>query len=82
MLLQNNPKFQQEYKEFTDKINSLSNNKIKLEAQRLLRDLLSEVKRLDHNHSELNFQNQLPDSVSLTRNKLFEIRKNLKKLLP
>lgn len=81
MLLQNNPRFQQEYQEFTNKINSISDLRTKSEAERLLRELVAEVKRIDHGHQELNFQKQLPDGIDLTRNKLSEIRKKLIKIL-
>jgi hypothetical protein len=81
MLLQNNLRFQQEHQNFTDKINQISNEKVKVEALRLLRELVAEVKRIDHGHQELNFQKQLPDGIDLTRNKLVKIRKQLVKIL-
>lgn len=80
-MLQKNPRFQQEYREFSEKINLLSNEKAKLEAQKLMRDLVTEVKRLDHSHQELNFQRQLPDDIGHSRNKLTEIRKKISKIL-
>lgn len=80
-MLLKNPKFQQEYREFSEKINSLSNEKAKTEAQRLLKELVTEVRRLDHNHQELMFQRQLPDDIGQSRNKLTEIRKKIVKIL-
>lgn len=50
MRLADSPKFQKEYKEFRDAIDKISDQKIKLELEKLLKNLIFEVRMLDSKH--------------------------------
>ena len=81
MLLQSSSKFQEEYRKFKEGIDKLTDSKAKTRAEQLLKDLLTEVKRLDRVHQGLTFHQPLPDDIKMSRNKLFEIRKKLSNLI-
>ena len=71
-----NPKFQKEYKEFRDAIDKISDQKIKLELEKLLKNLIFEVRMLDSKHEEMAFGNKLSDTGDYRQN-LFDLRRQL-----
>jgi 16S rRNA C1402 N4-methylase RsmH len=81
MLLQNSLKFQEEYRKFKEGIGHLTDIRAKNQAQQLLKDLLTEVKKLDQVHQGLTFQQKLPEDIRMSRSKLTEIRKKLSNLI-
>jgi hypothetical protein len=77
MQLSKSPKFLQEYEEFKNKINKISNPDKKRELTDLLNQLVNEVRALDNKHAEITQFSKLPSSVSDIRENLFNIRKTL-----
>ena len=80
-MLQKNQRFLNEYQVFSNKIKLLPDEDTKNEAERLLKDLVAEVVRLDQNYQELAFNRQLPDNINQCRDNLLQIRKKLYKIL-
>jgi hypothetical protein len=55
----------------------MSNEQDKLEANKLLNNLISEVKNMDNMYVDMVYANQLPTQGSEMRNKIGSIRKQL-----
>jgi hypothetical protein len=77
-MLANNERFKKEYKQFSEKISMIPDEKIKTEMNQLLQKLLSEVRSIDNYHHELINGNKLAtDSISTQRSSLSSIRQQL-----
>jgi hypothetical protein len=74
-------KFQREYKEFQEKISSVTSTDVKKELEGLLSKLVSEVKSLDNQHQELANNKQFPMFASDARSNIVEIRRQLNRKL-
>jgi hypothetical protein len=74
-------KFQKEYKDFQDKISTVTNENIKKELEGLLSKLVNEVKSLDLQHQELSTTKQFPITASDARSNIIEIRKQIDRRL-
>jgi transcriptional regulator of met regulon len=81
MLLEKSNQFQTEFRQFKESIEKVTDTKTKQQLENLLNQMLNEVKELDKCHLELIYQQQLPTSVDNHRSKLFEIRKQINRLL-
>lgn len=81
MHFSNNPKIQQELKEFSDKIDTVSNEQVRDELDRKFRQLCREIKELESSHMMLTTQKLLPSSISDTRQKITDLRKSIHKTL-
>lgn len=81
MQLQNNTRFQEEYKLFYDKLQLVSDPNTKLTAEHLLLELVQETINLDNQHHELPFKKSVSENFNASRNKLITIRKKLVSLL-
>ncbi len=77
MQLSKSPRFLQEYEDFKNKIEKVSNPDKKKELVDLLNQLVNEVRALDNKHNEISQFSKLPSSVGDIRESLFNIRKAL-----
>lgn len=77
MQLSKSPRFLQEYEDFKNKIDKISNPDKKKELTDLLNQLVNEVRALDNKHNEISQLSRLPSSVGDIRESLFNIRKTL-----
>lgn len=77
MQLSKNPRFLQEYEDFKNKIDKISNPDKKKELTDLLNQLVNEVRALDNKHNEISQFAKLPSSVGDIRESLFNLRKTL-----
>lgn len=74
-------RFQKEYTEFRNMIDGIENERVKKECTELLTKLVREVKQLDSQHGELLNRNQSPGLNTDTKQRIFEIRRLLSKVL-
>jgi hypothetical protein len=77
MLLSNNSRFIQEYKELSEKISKITDENKKTELNDLLKKLVAEVKAIDSDHQQLAFGSKLPTDAAERKQNLIIIRKNL-----
>ena len=80
-MLQKNKRFQTDIKKYKEIIENLENNQKKLEAQKLLNDLIYEVKNIDNMFVDMVYGKQLPTLGKEFKDKVLEIRKKLDTLL-
>jgi hypothetical protein len=73
-------KFQQEYKQYQDKIEKITDLPIRNQAITLLKSLAAEVKKLDSQHQDMFAGNQIPMGLGDARNNIVTIRKKLEKI--
>ena len=76
-MLQQTERFQTDVKQYRENIDKLINEQDKLEATRLLNDLIFAVKNMDNMYVEMVYAKQLPTQGNEMRNKIVEIRKKL-----
>ena len=79
MQLIKHPRFQQEYKQWTEKINLVKEQDVKIELNRLLSQLVGEVKRIDSHHSELAGRTGLDMTINETRQNITDLRRKISK---
>ena len=80
-MLQQADRFQQDVKKYTEVIDRMDDGQAKLEAKRLLNDLIYEVKNMDNMYIDMVYANQLPTMGSEMREKIVGLRKQLNKKL-
>jgi hypothetical protein len=76
-MLQNTERFKNDLARYRESIDSISNEKEKLEATRLLNDLIHEVKNMDNMYVDMVYAKQLPTMGNEIRDKIGSIRKQL-----
>ena len=76
-MLQQTERFQTDVKRYRENIDKLVNEQDKLEATRLLNDLIFAVKNMDNMYVEMVYAKQLPTQGDEMRNKIVSIRKQL-----
>ena len=81
MQILNSPKFREEYQKISDYIETIEDQNKKTEMKRLLQELISNVKKIDINHSDIVISGRLSDDTSETRQKILEIRKKIFKII-
>jgi len=81
MLLEKDSKFSAEYSQFSQRIQNVSDNNVKIEMLNLLNQLASYVKRIDQRHLELVFQPSLSEDISIIRSDIIKTRKKLTQML-
>jgi hypothetical protein len=84
-MLQNTERFKTDLARYTDAIDKISSEQEKLEAKKLLNDLIYEVKNMDNMYVDMVYAKQLPTMGNEIREKIVEIRKRLDnklKLIP
>ena len=73
-------RFQQEYKQYQNKIEKISDLPTRNQAITLLKSLAAEVKKLDSQHQDMFAGNQIPMGLGDVRNNIISIRKKIDKL--
>jgi len=76
-MLQRTERFQSDVDRYRKSIDGMSNEQDKLEANKLLNNLISEVKNMDNMYVDMVYANQLPTQGSEMRDKIGSIRKQL-----
>jgi hypothetical protein len=76
-MLQQADRFQTDVKKYNEAIESMVDGPEKLEAKRLLNDLIYEVKNMDNMYVDMVYAKQLPTMGNEMRDKIGSIRKKL-----
>jgi hypothetical protein len=76
-MLQQTERFQTDVKQYRERIDKIVDEQDKLEATRLLNDLIYEVKNMDSMYMDMVFSKQLPSMGGELKNKIISIRKKL-----
>jgi hypothetical protein len=76
-MLQQTERFQTDVKRYRENIDKMVNEQDKIEATRLLNDLIFAVKNMDNMYVEMVYAKQLPTQGDEMRNKIVSIRKQL-----
>ena len=79
--IERSEKFQNEYNNFSSRIDAITDENVKAELNLLLKNLVFEVRAIDKQHDELMTKHQLPSMVTELRTKIMDIRKRLSKRL-
>jgi hypothetical protein len=73
-------RFQQEYKQYQNKIEKITDLPTQNQAITLLKSLAAEVKKLDSQHQDMFAGNQIPMGLGDVRSNIISIRKKIDKL--
>jgi predicted metal-dependent HD superfamily phosphohydrolase len=76
-MLQHTERFQKDVTQYTERISKMSDEKEKLEATRLLNDLIYEVKNMDNMYVDMVYAKQLASLGNEMKDKIGSIRKKL-----
>jgi hypothetical protein len=76
-MLQQANRFQSDVKKYNEAIEKIVHEQEKLEAKRLLNDLIYEVKNMDNMYVDMVYAKQLPTMGNEMREKIFMLRKKL-----
>lgn len=76
-MLQRTERFQNDVKQYSESIEKITDTQKKLEAKRLLNDLIYEVKNMDNMYLDMVYGKQLPTMGTEMRDKIVSIRKQL-----
>jgi hypothetical protein len=76
-MLQQADRFQADVKKYNEAIEKIVHEHEKLEAKRLLNDLIHEVKNMDNMYVDMVYAKQLPTMGNEMRDKIGSIRKKL-----
>lgn len=76
-MLQQTERFQADVTRYREHIDKMVNEQDKLDATRLLNDLIFEVKHMDNMYVEMVYSKQLPTQGHEIRDKIVSIRKKL-----
>ena len=76
-MLQQAERFQIEVKQYSETISKMPDGQAKLEATRLLNDLIYEVKNMDNMYVDMIYAKQLPTMGNELRGNIGSIRKKL-----
>jgi hypothetical protein len=76
-MLQRTERFQNDVKQYTETISKMTDEKEKLEATRLLNDLIYEVKNMDNMYVDMVYAKQLASLGNEMKDKIGSIRKKL-----
>jgi hypothetical protein len=80
-MLQRSERFQNDVKQYTEAIAKMPDGQEKLEATRLLNDLVYEVKNMDNMYVDMVYAKQLASLGSEMKDKIGSIRKKLESKL-
>lgn len=81
MQILNSPKFREEYQKISDYIETIEDQNKKTEMKRLLQELVSNVKKIDINHSDILISGKLSEDTADARQKILEVRKKIFKII-
>lgn len=74
-------RFQEEYKTYRGKIDSITNVDVRSQADSLLKTLVNEVRKLDSQHQEMFSGNQVPMALGDARSGILTLRKKIDSML-
>jgi hypothetical protein len=74
-------RFQEEYKTYRTKIDTITDTNIRSQAETLLNNLVNEVRKIDKQHQEMFSGNQVPMALGDVRTGVISLRKKLDTLL-
>jgi hypothetical protein len=77
MQLSKNENFLREYREFSSKIERITDPGIKKDLSNLLNKLMLEVKAIDKQHEDIFVGNKITDSIADHRDNLKSLRKKI-----
>jgi predicted component of type VI protein secretion system len=77
MQLSKNENFLREFRDFSSKIERVTDEGIKKELSALLNKLMLEVKAIDKQHEDMFIGNKMMDSITDHRESLLNIRKKI-----
>lgn len=77
MLLANNPRFLNEYKQWSSQIDKVKDEKIKKDLEDMLKKLVEMVRTIDLQHQEIVVLHRMPDSLNESKGDLISIRKKI-----
>lgn len=77
MLISKSERFLKEYNDFKSSASKISNDRIKTEVEKLITDLVFEVKSLDRKQEDLLIGRKVVDSLTEKKNKIADIRKKI-----
>ena len=77
MLLEDNERFQKDIQRYNDAIEKINDPKTKLDAKRLLNDLIYEVKKMDNMYMDMIYSKQISTIGNEMRDRIVSIRKKL-----
>lgn len=77
MLLANNPRFLNEYKQWAGQVEKIKDEKIKKDLETMLRQLVEAVRTIDLQHQEILILHRMPDSLGESKGDLNAIRKRI-----
>jgi predicted component of type VI protein secretion system len=81
MLLSNDPRFQEEYKNFRDRVEKITDPVIKERASSLLSKILREIREIDFQHQNLFSPKEFSVNINESRKALIDLRQQLNTLL-
>jgi uncharacterized coiled-coil DUF342 family protein len=82
MLLENSERFQKEYREFSEEIAKISDERVKNETKDLLNRLVAAVRDIDRRHTDMFMtRTKLPSSIDDAKNNVVDIRKKIQSRL-
>jgi hypothetical protein len=73
--------FQQEYKQYQEKISKISDIKTKQHAEGLIKKLIAEIKAIDNQHRDMFANKQSNTRLTESRSTIADIRKQLDRVL-
>lgn len=76
-MLQRAERFQNDIKNYREAIDKITDAGAKFEAEKILNNLIFEVRGLDLTFTEMVYQKQLPSQGNEIREKIAELRKKL-----
>ena len=76
-MLQNTERFKTDLKRYKESIDQIQDDQEKITLQRLLNDLIYEVKNMDNMYMDMVYAKQLPSMGKEMRDKIIDIRKKL-----
>lgn len=80
-MLQQTERFQNDVRRYKEAIEKITDESTKSESQKLLNNLILEVKSLDNSFADMIYKKQLNSSNSETRERLASVRKKLDSIL-
>jgi hypothetical protein len=72
--------FQQEYKQYQEKISKITDIETKKNAEALVKKLVAEIRAIDNQHTDMFNQKQPSNRLAESRTRIADIRKQLNKI--
>lgn len=79
--LEKSEKFQKEYTSYQNKIEEISNDRVRTDLKVLVQTLLKQVRAIDKQHLDLMTKNARPEDISDSRSNVTETRRKIRNLI-